>query len=214
MVSSVVAIGAHPCDIELGCAATLWRHKRDGLSIVMVILSNGTIGPGKYRRRRKEAKAAASRLGAELKWVGSPDGTIPESSKAVQALEELLTEIDPLIVYTHAENDSNPDHRAAAALVQAAAANCSTILHFQSPTSKNFSPTVFIGIDSEDLATKLAALELHVSPLAETDRVEPDVVASAARYWGTACHVDFAEAFEVTRVLLGKQTDGGEASVP
>src|ERR1700694_5144886 len=73
MTRSVLAIGSHPDDIELGCAGALLAHKAAGDRISILVMTGGENGPGSLQEiigRRFEQEAAARLLGAELFWAG------------------------------------------------------------------------------------------------------------------------------------------------
>ncbi len=78
----VLAIGAHPDDIELGCGATLLAHHAAGDQVTMLVVTGGENGPvgsdGPGRRRGQEA--AARILGARLRWGGLVDCAVASDS--------------------------------------------------------------------------------------------------------------------------------------
>ena len=77
----------------------------------------------------------------------------------------------------------------------------SRVLHYQSPSSLQFSPSVFVDVTAY-LSGKLAALKAHATQVEMSAMVEPDAVVAAARYWGANARVGYAEAFAPTRVVL------------
>lgn len=68
----VLAVGAHPDDVEIGCGATLLRHRAAGHPVTILTLSRGAVG-GERETRRREAIGAAVMLGAELLMGDLPD---------------------------------------------------------------------------------------------------------------------------------------------
>src|SRR4029453_3541843 len=74
-VRNVLAIGAHPDDIELGCGASLLAHSAAGDRVTMLVLTGGENGPG-TGNRHAEQRAAATTLGASLRWGGLVDCTL------------------------------------------------------------------------------------------------------------------------------------------
>ena len=59
----VLAIGAHPDDIEIGCGATLAKHAALGDEVTMLVITDGAKGPGKVSDRVREQEAACAVLG-------------------------------------------------------------------------------------------------------------------------------------------------------
>src|SRR3984957_15193988 len=66
---SVLAIGAHPDDIELGCGGTIARHVAAGDRVAMLVVTHGEVGPGNVEQRVTEQERATEVLGVNtLLW--------------------------------------------------------------------------------------------------------------------------------------------------
>jgi LmbE family N-acetylglucosaminyl deacetylase len=199
-VRNVLAIGAHPDDIELGCGATLLAHTAAGDRVTMLVLTGGEQGPGRADRH-SEQRSAASTLGAELRWGGLVDCTLTPDAATVKLIETFIDESEADLVYVHAPEDSHQDHRAAAAATLSAGRRLSRVLHYQSPSTLSFNPTVFVDITAH-LTGKLVALKAHASQVELSAMVEPDAVVASARHWGAQARIGYAEAFAPTRMVL------------
>lgn len=197
---SVLAVGSHPDDIELGCGASLLAHVAAGDVVTMLVLTGGESGPG-AANRHTEQRAAASILGAALRWGGLRDCALVADAATVAVVESVLAETQAELVYVHAPEDSHQDHRAAAAATLSAARRLSRVLHYQSPSTLSFSPTVFVDVTAY-LGGKLAALGAHISQVEFSTMVEPDAVQASARHWGAQARIGYAEAFAPTRMVL------------
>jgi LmbE family N-acetylglucosaminyl deacetylase len=204
----VLAVGAHPDDVELGCGGTLLAHAAAGDAVAVLVMTGGENGPAgvgaadeQARLRRREQEAAARVLGARLLWGGLTDCQVAADAAAVAVVERATAAVDADVVYVHAPEDSHQDHRAVAAVTVSAARKLSRVVHYQSPSSLAFSPSVFVDVTGF-LSGKLAALRQHASQVAESAMVEPDAVVAAARYWGAQARVGYAEAFAPTRLVL------------
>ncbi|MBC9719585.1 PIG-L family deacetylase [Streptomyces sp. TRM66268-LWL] len=158
----VLAVGAHPDDIELGCAATLRAHVLAGDRVVLLVLTNGAAGPGSIDARRDEQLAAAHVIGAELRWGNLRAGRIDEGYETVAVVESVLNEINATIVYTPAPEDSHQDHRAVSRAVTSASRHIDTVLYFESPSSINFVPHLYADV-SGCAQTKVDAVKAHDS---------------------------------------------------
>ncbi|MGY1809844.1 PIG-L deacetylase family protein [Blastococcus sp. SYSU D00669] len=201
---SVLAIGAHPDDIELGCGATLLAHAAAGDRVTMLVVTGGENGPGDAGQvvgRRAEQIAAARTLGADLRWGGLRDCAVPNDSGTVDVVEQVLRDVEAELVYVHAPDDSHQDHRTVAAATLAAARRLPRVLHYQSPSTLTFTPTVFVDVTAH-LSGKLAALRCHASQVDLSAMVEPDAVVASARHWGAHARIGYAEAFAPTRMVL------------
>jgi LmbE family N-acetylglucosaminyl deacetylase len=199
-VRNVLAIGAHPDDIELGCGATLIAHVAAGDSVTMLVLTGGENGPG-VAHRHAEQRAAAAIIGATLRWGRLVDCQLTPDAATVGLVETVVAETEADVVYVHAPDDSHQDHRAAAAATLSAARRMSRVMHYQSPSTLTFSPTVYVDVTAH-LSGKLAALKAHVSQVEMSAMVEPDAVVASARHWGAQARIGYAEAFAPTRMVL------------
>jgi LmbE family N-acetylglucosaminyl deacetylase len=207
-VPRVLAVGAHPDDVELGCGATLLAHAAAGDAVSLLVMTGGENGPGDDglpTQRRREQEAAARVLGARLLWGGLTDCHVTADATAVSIVEHALAATDADVVYVHAPEDSHQDHRAVAAAVLSAARRMSRVVHYQSPSTLGFAPTVFVDVTGF-LSGKLAALRAHESQVESSAMVEPDAVVATARYWGAQARVGYAEAFAPTRLVLDLAT--------
>jgi LmbE family N-acetylglucosaminyl deacetylase len=201
---SVLAVGAHPDDVELGCGGTLLAHAAAGDAVALLVVTGGENGPGDDGPpavRRREQEAAARVLGARLLWGGLTDCQVVADAAAVAVVERAIAAVEADVVYVHAPEDSHQDHRAVAAVTTSAARRLARVVHYQSPSSLAFAPSVFVDVTAF-LSGKLAALREHASQVADSAMVEPDAVVAAARYWGSQARVGYAEAFAPTRLVL------------
>jgi LmbE family N-acetylglucosaminyl deacetylase len=196
---NVLAIGAHPDDIELGCGAALINHRRGGHPVTLLVMTTGERGPQAARSRVQEQEDAAALLGADLMWGHFVDGEVPDGRQSVEVIEAALAASGADVVYTHAPSDSHQDHRATSAATLAACRRLSTVLMYESPTSLGFSPTVFV--DAHGLVeAKLNLLRAHVSQVLKNGLVDLEAVESQARYRGFQARVRNAEGFAVDRI--------------
>jgi N-acetylglucosamine malate deacetylase 1 len=119
MKLDILAIAAHPDDIELGCAGTLLASVAQGRRIGIVDLTRGELGTrGTPEIRAAEAEAAAKILGAELRDnVGLPDGFFQNDKEHQLALIPYIRKYQPDIVLANAQEDRHPDHGKGANLI-------------------------------------------------------------------------------------------------
>ncbi len=120
----VLAVGAHPDDVDLGCGGTVARLTARGARVGILDLTGGELGTrGDPGLRRREAEAAGAALGAAWRaCLGLPDGGVRrESDKQVVAVVGALRAAAPRAVILPHPDDPHPDHGEAAALVVRAA---------------------------------------------------------------------------------------------
>ena len=194
----VLAIGAHPDDIELGCGATLLAHRRRGDEVALLVMTTGERGPQDARSRMAEQEDAAAVLGAELIWGGFDDGSVPEGREAVIFIESVVKSFGADVVYTHTSSDSHQDHRATAVATIAACRRTSRILHYEAPSSLDFRPTVYVDVAGL-VEAKMDLIRAHVSQVLKNGLVDLEACEAMARYRGFGGRMRWAEAFEVSR---------------
>ena len=124
---TVLAVMAHPDDIEITCAGTLLLLKRRGWDVHMATMTAGDLGSMKLSRtqisrvRRKEAEASAKVLGAGYTCLGFDDLTILYDAPSKRRVCGLLREVRPDLVITHSPVDYMTDHTETPRIVREAA---------------------------------------------------------------------------------------------
>ena len=108
----ILAIGAHPDDIELGAAGTLIKHVNMGCSVGMLDLTRGELGTrGNADLRSKEAELAKNYISASFRDnLGLKDGFIQEDEQSVKLLVQKIRLYRPKIILCNAVRDRHPDH--------------------------------------------------------------------------------------------------------
>jgi LmbE family N-acetylglucosaminyl deacetylase len=107
----ILAIGAHPDDIEFGCGGTLVKYARQGHQVFLLVMTDGG-GGGSVELRRREQEAAAVVLGAsKVFWGGYPDTALPLDRDLIQHLEQVIGEVEPDFIFVHYHDDTHQDHR-------------------------------------------------------------------------------------------------------
>lgn len=201
---SVLAIGAHPDDIELGCGGTLARHVAAGDDVAMLVVTRGEVGPGPTAQREQEQRRATAVLGVRtLLWgEGIPDCEVSlHELKLVHLIEDAIRATRATVVYTHAPHDSHQDHRAVALCTMGAARGVSTVYSYGAPSTLHFNPTAFVDI-SDALDKKVEAVECHATQVAASEMVSPSRVRSTAEHYGHVCRRPYAEGFEPVRAII------------
>jgi LmbE family N-acetylglucosaminyl deacetylase/ActR/RegA family two-component response regulator len=195
---SVLAIGAHPDDVEIGAAGALLAHKAAGDTVSILTLSHGGRG-GTVAQRVHEAEAAAEVIGARLFLHDLDDTRIAEGEPTIGIIGQVVTNVQPTVVYTHSIHDIHQDHRNTYRAVMVAARRVGRVYCFQSPSATvDFRPTYFVAID-DHVGRKLEAIRAFASQFAIRDYLEPDLIMSIARYWSRFGDGSHAEAFEGIR---------------
>jgi len=208
----VLAVGAHPDDVELGCGATLARHASLGDDITILVMSDGGLGRIEGMSRRSEQDESARRLGATLRWAGYEDGAVPTGPTAITTIDEAVAASGADVLYTHAADDTHQDHRATAEASFSAGRRLTTILQYETPSTRAFQPTVYVDV-AATIEEKVAMLRAHLSQVLRDGPVDLEAIEAQARFRGTQGRVRFAEAFEPVRVAWDLSTPSALAPV-
>jgi LmbE family N-acetylglucosaminyl deacetylase len=196
----ILAIGAHPDDIELGCGGTIKAASEAGKRVVAVFMTKGEQS-GNPEVRPKESIEALSLLGVKEVYFGDfPDTEISCSRQAIDFLEAFYAANKPQTVLTHTVNDIHQDHRQVGWISMSAFRNAPKILAYETPrVTPSFSPTYFIDI-TNSVNDKWAALKCHFSQ--KTKRyITYESMVNLASFRGSQVNVPAAEAFEVVRYV-------------
>ena len=223
----VLAIGAHPDDIELACSGTLAKCVKRGDTVIVCHVSSGNLGhvvisPDELQIiRANEAKSAGNLAGIEVIWGGFHDLDIYDNNKeARDKIVDIIKYANPDFIITHSPEDYMPDHTAVSRLVFDASftatlpnyktkynkpAKLVPIYYMDTISGVNFNPTEYVDI-SEEINLKLEMLECHKSQLEwmrEHDNIDfADMVRTCSKYRGYQCGVEYAEGFRQCQVYL------------
>lgn len=118
----ILAIGAHPDDVELGCGGTVAKMVAEGKKVGILDLTRGELGTrGTAEKRKNEAAAAAEILGVEFREnLGFKDGFFVNDEKHQLKLIEVIRKYRPEIILCNAVDDRHIDHGKGADLVESA----------------------------------------------------------------------------------------------
>ncbi|MFE2598184.1 PIG-L deacetylase family protein [Streptomyces sp. NPDC059396] len=216
----ILAMGAHPDDVELFCAGTLAHYVRQGAHVTVAIFTNGELGSRTLSPeetaavREREALRAVGVLGAELLWLGAPDGFLFDTPDTRREAVDVVRRSRPDVIFAHHPGDYHPDHRAVSQLASAARllAREPSLLSPHPATDRvaplfymdtllgtnGGTPDVWVDI-TETMEAKEAMLSEHLSQNdARRQRKGADFVdltKQQAEYRGQQVGVRYAEAF-------------------
>ena len=201
---NILAIGAHPDDIEFGCGGSLIKYADRGHNLFLLIMTEGGLG-APNRIRKAEQLDAQEILGIRRIFWGNYEDTYLEVNKdIINQVETVIAEIKPDFIFCHSPDDTHQDHRHLAQVVISATRYIQNVLFFEGPTTQNFNPQIFIDI-SDTIDRKIKALEAHRSQIEKTnieDLTIIELARSTANFRGTQGRVKFAEAFRALRLFI------------
>ena len=217
----ILAVGAHPDDIEINCAGTLARYAAEGHAVTIAVFTCGNMGdlvvpPDELAvTRHREAQASAEIIGARLLWPAVTDELVFPNETQRSIMIDLLREADPDVIITHSPNDYHPDHCYVSQLVfdsffqkglphipNQSQPPCrfgqAQIYQMDNLGGIGFLPTEYVDI-TDVFETKKKMLACHLSQvkpmkeLANTDMLQ--LIEVQARFRGFAAGCELAEGF-------------------
>jgi LmbE family N-acetylglucosaminyl deacetylase len=239
---NILAIGAHPDDIECMCAGTLAKYAAQGHKVFIATATNGNIGSARHTMeeiatiRKQEAANSAAIIGAEYICLDYDDEMFFESKEARLAFINLVRHCKADVIFTHNPEDYNPDHELTSKIVRDIAvmipiAHLKTeeepydvipsIWYFEPSNGMNFQPTDYVDItDYFDIKMKmLGCMESQKAWMADNyaalrgdDEKFFEKTRIRASFRGMQAGCKYAEGF--IRALDGMRTRFTERVLP
>ncbi len=216
---NILAVGAHPDDLEILCGGTLARYAKEGHRVVMAHVNNGNKGhhhipPDELAETRdKEAIESSSIIGAEHINIDIDDLDAYVEREQILKCVDVIRGTEPDVIITHSPDDYMPDHSVSARIVFDASFvatlphvkteyehfdRVTPVYYMDTLAGVNFKPSEYVDI-TETFETKQKMLSCHKSQLdwlKEHDRVDIlKFIQTVAEFRGLQCGVRFAEAF-------------------
>lgn len=215
----VLAMSAHPDDVEINCAGTLAKYAKQGHEVFIVHACTGDKGhfvipPEEMGKIRvNESQKSGAIIGAKVFSLGYGDAEIEYNQQTLGVFVDKIRDINPDVIITHTPEDYHLDHVTVSRLVTDASFLVS--VPFVRPSSKatkkvpqlyymepytgiSFVPQDFVDI-TETLEDKLSMMSCHISQLkwlSEHDDMDIlDFIKTSAKYRGFQCGVQYAEGF-------------------
>ena len=201
---NILAIGAHPDDIEYGCAGTLIKYAKRGHHIYLMVLTSGQEGGSSEIRKQEQENAAELMSVQKIFWGGYHDTQLPLNKELIEKIEEVLGEVNPDLILVNYGDDTHQDHRILTQATMSATRYVRNVLFFEVPTTQNFNPQVYVDI-SDTLERKSQVLNAHASQVMKTNIEDMYIIELAqanATFRGIQGRVKFAEAFAPLRLFI------------
>jgi LmbE family N-acetylglucosaminyl deacetylase len=198
---SVLCLGAHPDDVEIGCGGTLLQLcERPGTDVHAVIIT----GQGE-RRAEVEATLPAFAPGAKLEVLGLPDSRLPAHWNEVKdALQDVAARVRPDLILAPRVDDAHQDHRLVGRLVTTVWRD-SLVLHYEIPKWDGdlFPPTHYVALTAEQAKRKVELLNIGYPSQRDREWWDDDLFFGLMRMRGIEIRSRYAEAFVSSKVRLG-----------
>ena len=165
----ILALGAHPDDLEIFCYGFLAACKSRGDELYLAVATDGAAGvvagqdDSLAERRAAETKSALSPLATPL-MLGLPDGALSGTAGGRQVVHDHITNISPDLILTHAPEDYHTDHRALSSWVTELAGFSCPVLYADTLMGVGFVPDYYVDITNWQ-AEKTTAILAHTSQM-------------------------------------------------
>ena len=162
----ILALGAHPDDIEIFMYGLVSIYKKEGNEVYTMIATDGAKGgspPGKLlsQKREKETIAGLKKISTPI-FLNIPDGELGEDLEHRKIIKKNILKIMPDLIITHAQTDYHADHRSLSLLTKSVVSHYIPILHCDTLMGINFIPNYYIDI-TDYYESKKEAILRHVS---------------------------------------------------
>lgn len=207
----IIAIGAHPDDIELACGGTIAKAVEQGHEVCMVIVTGASSKDhhDNYIRTETEASEeqhnAAAALGVgNVHILAFEDMCVPYSKELISKLDRIINDFNPDLTFTHFVFDTHQDHIRTAQATLSAARKQNTIMLYEpiNPSGRGyvaFRPQVYFDI-SDTIDKKVASLKEHKSQYKKYGETWIEALKSRAKFRGFEMGAEYAECFELIRM--------------
>lgn len=236
MKVDILAIGAHPDDVELGCGGTLAKLLSDGKIVAIVDLTQGELGTrGTNLTRAEEAAEACKILGiSHRENLKMKDGFLNNAEEYQMEIVKMIRKYQPDIILANAIDDRHPDHAKAAKLVSDACflsglVKIETSLNGENQKAwrpkqvyhyiqwKNITPDFVVDI-SDFMHKKIEACLAYKTQFYDPNSSEPmtpiatkdflESLTYRAQDLGRLSGVTYAEGFTTEKLMALKNFDG------
>ncbi|MFH0840010.1 MAG: PIG-L deacetylase family protein [Candidatus Omnitrophota bacterium] len=223
-MKKILVVAAHPDDEVLGCGGTVARMIAEGNEAYTLILGEGITSryPKSSNRMKKDLRELRKAIGKANRVIGAksvfplnfPDNRFDTVSTLdiVRSIEAIKNRVKPQVIFTHHWRDLNIDHRVAFNAVLTACRpveeeTVSAIYSFEIPSSTEwnypytFAPNLFVDITAM-LSRKISAMKCYATELRKFPHPRsPRAVEAQAAKWGSVVSRNYAEAFEIVRMI-------------
>ena len=212
---NVLAIGAHPDDIEFGCFGALKKHKEQGDNVTLLVMTQSDVKAahtGKITRdssiSKKEATLAAKLLNTELILGPFQDTKVPFNSESVKFIENIIKQNKIDWVYTHWAGDTHQDHINTLNATMAASRLIKNVLCYEQVPLPRITTTYpvanyYVNI-TNTIDFKILGCQQHKSQINKFKEHGFDMldnVKTLAKFRGNQCGVQYAEAFNILKMV-------------
>lgn len=216
---NILAIGAHPDDVEISCGGTLSKYKKQGHSIFIALTTSGNIGSNSHTReeiaaiRESEQLEAAKLLDAKVRFMRFDDQGLLDTAESRRSVLNAIRWANPDVIFTHCPFDASTDHAATSKIVSEVILSVGaknvpsdeqpidkvpSLFYWDTSAGMGFLPEAYVDV-TEVVDIKKQAMNKHTSQFEWMSVFMKEELDSfmdiLARFRGLQSNCKFAEAF-------------------
>jgi LmbE family N-acetylglucosaminyl deacetylase len=200
---SVLAIGAHPDDVEIAAGGTLLTlaSRHPGMRVSYLLLT-GT--PDRQEEARAAARAFTPGAGLSVELRDLPDGRLPAVYGEVkEVLEGVARSLRPDVILAPSPDDAHQDHRTVGGLVTTAFRDQVCLVYEIPKWDGDLGrPNAYVALTDEIARQKVELLDKCYPSQHGRDWWGEETFLSLARLRGMECRAHYAEAFTCTKLII------------
>ena len=221
---NVLAVCAHPDDVEYSVGGTLLKYRNQGHNIYIVLTTSGNTGSNVMTNRaligetrEKEMLKAAQAYGAEVRFLRNDDERLLDTNETRTQVLDAMRWADPDVIFTHSSDDESTDHRVTSQLVRAMILSlpgvnqraterpCTkkvSLFMWENDAGVNSLPEVYVDI-SDEFPKKLEAMGCHRSQYDYMTTFNCELGSDMRKldaFRGMQCGCEYAECFRAFRI--------------
>ena len=221
---NILAVCAHPDDIECSVGGTLLKYRKQGHKIFIALTTSGNTGSNIMtdvkeieRVREAEMLESAKVYDAEVRFLRNDDERLLDTNETRTQVLDALRWADPDVIFTHNAQEESPDHYMTSHLVRSMMLSlpgrnqqshekpckkAPSLFMWETGFGIGYLPEVYVDI-SEECDEKIRAIELHKSQFAYMSDFGAQLgedVRTHARFRGIQCGCKYAECFRAFRI--------------
>jgi LmbE family N-acetylglucosaminyl deacetylase len=201
---SILCIGAHADDLEIGAGGTLLTWMESGAELDVHWCVASALGPRAEEARASAADFLVGAKNATIELGALRDSYFPYQGEAAKVwMEAQKPRMKPDIVLTHHGDDAHQDHRLLSELTWNAFRDA-LILEYEIPKWDGDlgRPNTYVAVAPETLERKISLLDQHFGSQRSKDWFDAETFRGLARLRGVECRARYAEAFWARKLLL------------
>jgi LmbE family N-acetylglucosaminyl deacetylase len=199
----VLAIGAHPDDVEFSCLGFLMKLKESGSNITVYIGSNGSAGdPTSSVDRLDESRRALDCIGAELISRNQSGICIEDYEQISVELRSLIVRNRPDLILIHSQFDTHQEHKYLRDIVMTASRRvpCSIFSYKSVSVTVGYEENLFINIDKY-IDKKIDHVRMHKSQAGHEYMSEEAIRLFHVNWFARMRASDYVESFHVEQMI-------------